>query len=274
MGTGMEYARQLGAACQLDEAEPMDYAEACRLRAEMRDAVRAAGADPSVVADPEPVPNRPDAWAIELNGVPVYGRRMWAVMARFMELGRDQEPRCHSTTEPAAGEPEKQESAPLHRACRTVLLMVGELHLRGYQRLRIAPGMSASGCYWRCAITPVSNIPAGHGARLVSENRLVAHYSSGQGREYFGWGDVAHLTPGKLAERFIDRCPEIVAEGKGSDWLYAGWYVEMLGKTYPDLFPIAYADWELPSDGLETTGARREVMLPMPPPGECDAPGP
>jgi hypothetical protein len=41
---------------------------------------------------------------------------------------------------------------------RKALLMVGELHVRGYQRLRIAPGMSASGCYWRCSVTPAAHI--------------------------------------------------------------------------------------------------------------------
>jgi hypothetical protein len=35
------------------------------------------------------------------------------------------------------------------------------------KRLRIAPGMSPSGSYWRCAVTPASNISRFRGAHLV-----------------------------------------------------------------------------------------------------------
>ena len=56
-----------------------------------------------------------------------------------------------------------------------------------------------------------------------------------------------------------------VAAGRGSDWLYAGWYLEMLHLTYPYGFPIAYADWDLPTDYI--LGATGDVHIPMPPPG-------
>lgn len=79
-----------------------------------------------------------------------------------------------------------------YRVYRKVLRMVAELHVRGFQRLRIAPGMSASGCYWRCSVTPVTNISIWHGARLVSYDTLAAHYSTGSEREYFGWKDAGH----------------------------------------------------------------------------------
>jgi len=154
-----------------------------------------------------------------------------------------------------------------YRVYRKVLRMVGELHLRGFQQLRIAPGMSAAGSHWRCAITPVANISTLHGARLISDDPLVANYSTGSERDYFGWTDAGHCTPSELAELFIKRFPSITAAGRGSDWLYAGWYVEMLGLTFPDGFPIGYADWELPSDYLTITGGREGVRIPMPPPG-------
>ena len=43
-----------------------------------------------------------------------------------------------------------------YRIHRKVLRMVSELHLRGYQRLRIAPGMSPSG--WNLNILETSNL--------------------------------------------------------------------------------------------------------------------
>jgi len=63
---------------------------------------------------------------------------------------------------------------------------------------------------------------------MVSWDTLAAHYSSGSEREYFNWKDAGHATPSKLADLFIERFPEIAAAGRGSDWLYAGWYLDML----------------------------------------------
>lgn len=153
------------------------------------------------------------------------------------------------------------------RAYRKVLRMVTELHVRGYQRLRISPGMAPSGCCWRCSITPATNISSRHGARMLSWDTLAAHYTSGQERKYFGWEDASHVTPSRLAELFIERFPAIAEAGWGSDWVYAGWYLDMLCLTYPDNFPIAYADWDLPKDCLVTTGERSDIRIPLPPPG-------
>ncbi|NTV03877.1 hypothetical protein HGA89_03010 [bacterium] len=152
---------------------------------------------------------------------------------------------------------------------RKVLLMVGELHVRGCQRLRIAPGMSPSGMHWRCSITPASNISRQHGAMIVDWDTLAAHYSSASRAEYFGWHNAAHLTPSRLAARFMEEFPALVAAGRGSDWLYCGWYQEMLGITYPDLFPIAYEDDDPPEGAMATVGGRSGILLPLPPPGEC-----
>lgn len=154
---------------------------------------------------------------------------------------------------------------------RKMLYLGHELHLRGYQRLRISPGLSCSGVDWRCPITPVTNILRSHGAQMADWDGPVAHYTSANKDRYFGWDDGARLTPSKMADRFIERFPEIATAGKGSDWLYAGWYVEMLHLTYPDAFPIAYADFDLPTDHLTADG-KRQVRIPLPPPGEVERP--
>lgn len=159
-----------------------------------------------------------------------------------------------------------------YRAERNVLRLVQSLHLRGYQRLRIAPAMAPSGGYWRCTITPVSNILRTHGARTADFDRLTAHYSSGAEREYFGWSDAKHASPDRLAELFTSRFPAIAEAGRGSDWLYAGWYIEMLHLTYPTSLPIADADWETPHDCLVTVGDPADVRIPLPPPGEAGVP--
>lgn len=157
------------------------------------------------------------------------------------------------------------------RALR-VLMMVHELHKAGYQQLRIAPGMSPSGCYWRCAVTPASNIKRSHGAELVSYEENVAHYTSGQENEHFDWKDAKTDTARELAAKFVKGFPKIAQKALGQDWEYVGWYVQMLGIAEQGMFPIAYADWPLGSDPrwLPTTGVS-EIRLPMPPGGKTRA---
>ena len=162
--------------------------------------------------------------------------------------------------------------SPGYEPERNVLRLVQSLHVRGYQRLRIAPSMSPSGGYWRCAITSVANILRRHGALSADHFQLTAHYSSGEERAYFEWKDAQYASPDRLAELFIARFPLIAEAGRGSDWLYAGWYIEMLHLTYPSSFPIAFADWDVPSDCLTTVGERKDLRIPMPPPGDADDP--
>jgi hypothetical protein len=148
--------------------------------------------------------------------------------------------------------------------------MVHELHKQGYQRLRIMPGMSPSGIYWRVGITPVSNILRSNGARAREFFEQAAHYTSGAENEYFDWQDAHHDTARSLAAKFLSRFPRIAEAGLGRDWDYAGWYVEMLGGAEREEFPVAYSDYyvEPPAGRLPTT--KEGVFLPAPPPGEAD----
>jgi hypothetical protein len=154
-----------------------------------------------------------------------------------------------------------------HGAQRKLLRMVSALHLRGYQRLRIAPCMAPNGMSWRCSVAPVSNISRDHGALLVDWDGPAAHYTSGMEEEYFDWQDAAGATPGQLAELFIRRFPDIAAAGRGSDWVYAGWYLDMLHLTYPDRLPVAFGDYDPPGDCLTTVGGSPDVRVPLPPVG-------
>jgi hypothetical protein len=155
---------------------------------------------------------------------------------------------------------------------RKVLLLVAELHLRGLQLLRACVMMNSSGTSWRCSIAPVSLVSNDNGALLVQagwDSPLVAHYTSAAEGEYFGWKDAAHDTPSALARKFVERFPAAAEAGRGSDWLYAGWYVEMLHLTYPNHFPYATADWEVPEGYLDTVSpvSGTPVHVPLPPPG-------
>jgi hypothetical protein len=159
----------------------------------------------------------------------------------------------------------KRDHDPAMRRAQRVLLMVHELHKLGYQRLRIVPGMSPSGMHWRCSVTHTGNILAAHGAMMRIEGE-AAHYTSGQGNAFFDWEDARRDTARQLAGKFLERFAELAAKGRGLDWSYAGWYVQMLGFAERGALPVAYADWdeEPDRDCLPTIGNPDEA-LPMPP---------
>lgn len=160
--------------------------------------------------------------------------------------------------------------------CRTVLLLVHELHVRGYQRLRAVPAMEPSEKYWRCAIAPVGLVSVDHGARLangVLKDPRIATYTSRDRDHYFAWTDVyPYVTPQELATLFVERFPGVVEAGRGSDWPYAGWYMEMLRLTHPDQFPYAVARRKVPDTFVPTASPAKQrttLRIALPPPGEA-----
>ncbi len=141
----------------------------------------------------------------------------------------------------------------LRRSLR-VLAMVAELHKAGYQRLRVAAGMSPSGNYWRCHITPADNVGA-NGWEPQDWEGGIATYTSGDEDIYFGWVDAPGKSARQLAQLFLERFPELAKRGAGRDRPYAGWFVGMLGAAENGRLPIFFADWVLES-----------VEMEMPPP--------
>jgi hypothetical protein len=160
---------------------------------------------------------------------------------------------------------------PLRRAKR-VLQLVHEFHKRGCQLLRIEPEMAASGCLWRCTLTPRRNVLRSHGALIAHTDRLTARYRTAQENRFFGWRDAKQDTVKQLADRFARRFPEIVDASQGDDWSYAGWYVRMLGYAELGQLPIAYADWDLDAEPhLPLLNGGSD--LPMPPPSDARTAG-
>lgn len=160
------------------------------------------------------------------------------------------------------------------RRAHRLLLMVGELHKRGYQELRICPSIAPSGQYWRCVITTADNISRDDGALMVDwhDEGRFATYTSGQENDYFGWGRLQQNAR-QLADRFEQGFPRLCLAGRGRDWAYAGWYVEMLGLAERGWFPVAFDDTPaMPQPGTVRVvpwagSAKEAVALPAPPPG-------
>jgi hypothetical protein len=128
--------------------------------------------------------------------------------------------------------------------CYKILQMVGHLHARGYQRLRIFPW--GGGMKWVCELAPAELFNTENGACMESKpeyerDGLVAIFSSGDGCRPFRWKrDISRMSVSSLADLFLERFPAIASASRGSDWSYAGWYQEMLMRTDSDVFPVAF----------------------------------
>ena len=179
--------------------------------------------------------------------------------------------------------------ARIRRAVR-VLAMLGELHKRGYQRLRAMPYMAPSGAYWRCTISAVSAFYRNNGAILnemvasspdddrVQATAMVARYTSGQDNHYFDWNDAKQDDARSLADKFVHRFTKLTKSGTGWDYVYAGWYQRLLGLAEGGWLPIVFSDYNPPlPDRVRLEDLRPKEwrvrldelpILPLPPPGE------
>lgn len=157
-----------------------------------------------------------------------------AAMAYIASCERDGIITYDETPPPAdGGLPEDQ------RQLVRVFRMVKELHRRGYQQLRIVPGMSGSGMSYRCSVTPAANVPIDHGAMGV-DHELVAAHTSANGDRLFEWDDAPDCSIGELARMFIRRFPTIAKLGRALDLDYVAWFDTALTFAERGEFPIAY----------------------------------
>jgi len=123
--------------------------------------------------------------------------------------------------------------------------MVHELHKAGYQRLRMVPMMSPSGAFWRCVITYEENIED-DGYRIIQwDDERVAAYTSGQDAKYFNWDDSESFNARQLAQRFLERFPDIAERGRGRDWANVGWVADVLGEAEQGELVFLMADWTI-----------------------------
>ncbi len=157
---------------------------------------------------------------------------------------------------------------PTVRRCARVLRMVHELHRLGYQRLRIIPYFGAMQ-YWRCCITHAGAVLTTHGAWGPDDGFWCAYYSSSAGNEYFGWHDAKHDTAADLAAKLLERVPHLRHLGMGRDWVYVGWFAELMTYANRGELPYLFSEFSGPNDPrFMPTTAFLDSGLPMPPGGE------
>ncbi len=158
--------------------------------------------------------------------------------------------------------------------CYKILQMVGVLHSRGYQRIRIFP--YGREMLWRCELAPADLFDPENGACMEysvenDEAGLIARVSNGDGCRPFGWKrDISRLSLPRLADLFLERFPLIASRTLGSDWAYAGWYQEMLLRTSATLMPMAFYRDAYEEEvyiplRLWAVGAGQDSQMPSPP---------
>lgn len=113
------------------------------------------------------------------------------------------------------------------RRAQRCMRMLTELHRLGFQELRGMPYLNPLG--FRFAIAPKRYFSERNGAVIPTSLLTGEHVALTGADDFFGWQDAAKDDARALAEKFIERFPEIANQGRGRDWAYAGWLAELVG---------------------------------------------
>jgi len=152
-----------------------------------------------------------------------------------------------------------------YRKMHRVFQMVSELHKVGYQGIRIYTQFYMSRRIW---IAPAILIGNGDLSGDISESyRPGTEYTDGPGpgtplptslyfrglgkgfialtndgqtsdSEYFGWDDASGCTAKQLANKFLERFPQLTEVGLLDDLAYAGWLSRLIGEMEHGWYPV------------------------------------
>ena len=157
---------------------------------------------------------------------------------------------------------------------RRFLLMVRELHLRGYERFRACPYNYPLA--WRCPVVPKHWVQTRHGGVVasVAGQFPVLHsgnwtYTGASLQQPYEWEGAFFDTPAQLAQRFLIAFPELTGAGWGTDQAYVDWYAQLLRATAPFGLPYAFGEFEPERQELYVQFHTDLRAYPLPPPGDA-----
>ena len=139
-----------------------------------------------------------------------------------------------------------------------IVLILHELHQRGYQQLRLYSGFSASGCYIRWNIYPKCVITEGTGSfeRTNYEDSPSGYYGSAGAPTY-------NLDPQEMADHFLKVAPKMCADAKLPDEEYVNWFSILVNHALKEEYPAAYGDYFPHGKGWRIGPG--EQFIPYPP---------
>lgn len=118
-----------------------------------------------------------------------------------------------------------------------IVMMLDELHKRGYQQLRLFCGYSPSGCSWRWMI---------FSKLLLKDNDMLEHHvdclpfacphgSTGAKRVGINYRQMADV--------FLDAYMPLAAVAKCPDPEYVQWFHDIVEKAQDNEFPVAFGEY-------------------------------
>ncbi len=148
---------------------------------------------------------------------------------------------------------ERQQYLQKHLGALEFMLILQELHRRGYQKLRWYSYMSPNGVALRCHITTADNIWG---------NRDLVR----QTEEFAWWCSTTCPTSGEDYHRYLDdfmkEIPELLDKGKGEDPDYVRWFDGVVDKAKNEDFPEFNGEWYMAPLGKIKVGGE---LYPAPP---------
>lgn len=138
-----------------------------------------------------------------------------------------------------------------------IVLMVHELHKRGYQQLRLLSGYSPNGCAVRWGIYSKSSIKGtGMFERLP--------YGEMPERSYHSASDAPtyNLNPQELADHFLIVAPALCAAAKLPDEAYSTWFAQLAVYASNGEYPIAFGEYLNLKDGWRIDPSGETIPFP------------
>ena len=118
-----------------------------------------------------------------------------------------------------------------------IVMIVHDLHQRGYEQLRLFPGMSPNGMCWRWMIYPKV---------LMKDNRFELHGDCTPFECLRGTTGAAFPEEGQdviSADDFIRGNETYFDLAKGEDKAYAEWFKQIVEHAKNNAFPIAFEEF-------------------------------
>lgn len=138
-----------------------------------------------------------------------------------------------------------------------IVLMVHELHKRGYQQLRLLSGFSPNGCAVRWNIYPKSSVK---GTAMFER---MPYGEAPQGAYHGSAGaPTYHLNPQELADHFLMVAPALCAEAKLPDEAYSTWFAQLAEYASNGEYPIAFGEYLNLKDGWRIDPSGEIISFP------------
>jgi O-acetyl-ADP-ribose deacetylase (regulator of RNase III) len=137
---------------------------------------------------------------------------------------------------------------------RRILEGVAALHERGYEQIRVLPGMAPSGMHWRATIAESGGV----------EDDPVLRYTTGSGPDFADAVVDRSTTAAEVADLILAALPR--APRPRPDPAYAAWYARLMRLVAEhDRLPVAYSDSYEQQPGWEI-GWGSDIRIDEPPP--------